>query len=196
MEVRDPIVVYNKRKITIEEYLEFERASIEKHEYFQGEVLAMAGASPRHNVIFKNLFIGLGIRLKGKSCQPYGSDFRVHIPENTLFTYPDISVICGEIISSEIDSNTFIHPTAIIEILSPSTRNYDLGGKFKLYRDIPTLKDYIVVDSESINIEAHRLNQNQHWELEEYKSLNEVLEINCVKIALPLGEIYDGTKLG
>ncbi|MEX2230606.1 MAG: Uma2 family endonuclease [Cyclobacteriaceae bacterium] len=195
MEIRDPIVVYDKKKISIEEYLQFERGSVEKHEFYRNEVFAMAGAGRRHNKIFSNLFIALGIKLKGKACQPYGSDLRIHIPENTLFTYPDISVFCGDFIISKEDKDTVLEPTILFEILSPSTKDYDRGGKFKLYRDIPTLKEYILIDSESINIEAFRINASGNWELEEYKQLSKILELSSVQVAIPLSEIYEGTKI-
>lgn len=195
MEVRDPLVVYNKSKLTEEEYLLFEKASLEKHEYFKEEVFAMAGAGARHNVIFSNFFISVGIQLKGKPCKPYGSDLRIHIPENSLFTYPDISIICGEIISSKVDADTAVQPTVIIEILSPSTRNYDQGIKFKLYREIPTLKEFITIDSESIGIEAYRINSQGNWELKDYRSIDETLTIPSVGLSLSLKEIYEGTKL-
>src|SRR6266508_5703728 len=96
-EIREPIIAYGKKKFTIEEYLELERASTEKHEYYQGEIFAMAGASDNHNEIFSNVFGDLAYRLKGKSCKPYGSDMRTHIPENSLFSYPDISIFCKNI---------------------------------------------------------------------------------------------------
>lgn len=195
IEVRDPIALYNKTKFTIDEYLRFEKDSPEKHEFFQGEIFAMSGASNRHNLIFSNLFTGIGIQLKGKPCKPFGSDMRIYVAENTLFTYPDISIICGEIVSAPMDEDTATQPTVLIEILSPSTRNYDSGGKFKLYRDIPTLKEYIMVDSEAIGIEAFRLNSSGHWELEEYKLIAETLQIPCLQVSLPLVDIYDGTKL-
>ena len=195
LEVREPIVVYNKLKLTAEEYLQFEKNSLEKHEYFRGEVFAMAGAGRRHNVISSNVFIGAGIQLRGKSCRPYGSDLRIHIPENTLYTYPDISIICGEIVSSDTDADTAIQPTVLIEILSPSTRDYDKGGKFTLYRDIPTLQEFIVIDSESISIEAFRINEKGHWELEHYRSIEDTLSIPIVNLSLSLREIYEGTKL-
>jgi Uma2 family endonuclease len=133
--------------------------------------------------------------LKGKRCQPYGSDFRVHIPENSLFTYPDISIVCGEIVSSNVDEESFIHPAVIIEILSTSTKQYDHGEKFKLYRDIPTLKEYVLVDSESINIESFRINSNGFWELHEYKSLTDQLPLPTIGLNLLLRDIYEGTKL-
>jgi Uma2 family endonuclease len=195
IEVRDPIVMYDKRTFSIEEYLRFEKDSPEKHEFFRGEIFAMSGASNRHNLIFSNLFTGIAIQLKGKSCKPFGSDMRIYVAENTLFTYPDISIICGEIVSAPMDEDTTTNPSVLIEILSPSTRNYERGGKFKLYRDIPTLKEYILVDSEAIGIEAFRLNSRGHWELEEYKSISETLQIPCLDVSVPLDEIYDGTKL-
>ena len=195
MEVRDPVVVYNKSKLSVEEYLQFEKASRDKHEYFKGEIFAMAGAGARHNVIFSNFFISVGIQLKGKPCKPYGSDLRIHIPENSLFTYPDISIICGEIIPSKVDADTAVQPTVIIEILSPSTRNYDQGIKFRLYREIPTLKEFITIDSESIGIEAYRINSQGNWELKDYRSIDETLTIPSVGLSLSLKEIYEGTKL-
>jgi Uma2 family endonuclease len=195
MEVRDPVLVYNKSKLTVEEYLQFEKGSPDKHEYFKGDIFAMAGAGARHNVIFSNLFIEIGIQLKGKSCRPYGSDLRIHIPENTLFTYPDISIICGEIVPSKTDPDTAVQPTVLIEILSPSTRNYDLGGKFELYREIPTLKEYYVVDSEAIGIVSHRINDQGIWGIQDYKLLESTLTMPVVNVSLSLKEIYEGTKL-
>jgi len=120
---------------------------------------------------------------------------RIHIPENTLFTYPDISIICGDVIPSPEDEDTAIQPAVLIEILSSSTKNYDRGEKFKLYRDISSLKEYILVDSESVNIEAFRLNTGGHWELEEYRTADSVLAINAVSISVPLQDIYERTKL-
>lgn len=184
-EVREPIVAYNKSKFTAEEYLQMEKPSVEKHEYFKGEIFAMAGAGPRHNLIFSNLFVGIGSRLKGKPCKPFGGDFRVHIPENTLFTYPDISIVCGDITSSPVDDESFVNPTVIIEILSPSTKNYDRGGMFTLYRAIPTLREYILVDTDSIFIEAHRINKSNHWELEDIKGIRGNLAIEAFNWIFP-----------
>jgi Uma2 family endonuclease len=112
-----------------------------------------------------------------------------------LFTYPDISVICGDIVTSEADQNTAILPTVLIEILSPSTRNYDRGDKFKLYRDIPSLKEYVLIDSESILAEVWAINEKGHWELTEYKSLNDSLLFHSLKLNVELSDIYEGTKL-
>lgn len=204
MEVREPAVAYGKNKFTVEEYLQMEKAATERHEYYQGEIfqmqghgelLAMSGAANRHNIIFSNLFIAVGNALKGKPCRPYGPDMRLNIPENTLFTYPDISIYCGEPESIPEDEDSVVNPTVLIEILSPSTREYDRGGKFKLYRDIPTLQEYILVDTKTLNVEAFRLNKSKHWELEEYTLLSEALAIPSIDVFIPLAEIYATTKL-
>jgi Uma2 family endonuclease len=195
MEVREPAVAYSKQKIYIEEYLEMENTSIEKHEYYRGEIFAMSGAKMPHNRISSNLMITLGQKLKGKKCQPYGSDARIHIESNTLFTYPDISIICGEVITLNNDDYNVLNPAVIIEILSPSTKNYDRGEKFKLYRDITTLKEYILVDSESIHIEVFRLNETRHWELEEYNTITDHLSIKAIDETVSISEIYEGVNM-
>ncbi len=132
--------------------------------------------------------------MRGKPCQPYGSDLCIYIPENTLYTYPDISIICGDIESSEEDEETAVHPTLLIEILSPGTREYDRGSKFKLYRDIPTLKEYILVDTLSLNIEAFRLNTAGHWELEEYKTPDAENSFSSLGFSIEAAAIYARTR--
>lgn len=204
MEINEPVVAYGKSKFTVQEYLEFERSSLEKHEFYKGEIfrmyghgelLAMSGASLKHNVIFSNLFSAIAFQLKGKSCQPYGPDMRINIPENTLYTYPDISIFCGEPQVSPEDEDTVVRPTVLIEILSPSTKNYDQGEKFRLYRDIPSLREYVLVDTDIIHIGAFRLNNNRHWELDEYKSLDDHLSLTSVQVIIPIADIYERTKI-
>lgn len=190
-ELREPIVAYGKKYFTEEEYFEFEALAEDRHEYYRGEVFRMSGESIRHSIIYRNLFVAIGVLLKGKLCQAYGSNMRVHIPQNTLYTYPDIVVFCKHISKHYEHNDNFIEPSTLIEILSPSTRNYDRGDKFKLYRDIPTLKEYILVDTESILIEVFRINQKGHWELSECRKENEVLNIQSAQIEVPLCEIYE-----
>lgn len=114
-ELREPALAYGKKKWTEEEYLEMERAALDKHEYYLGEIFAMAGAGNRHNIIFRNIFAELGYKSKGKSCRPYGSDLRVHIPENSLYTYPDISFFCGNLESHlQKGDDNFVGPVVII----------------------------------------------------------------------------------
>lgn len=195
MEIREPAIAYNHKKWTIEEYLEMENAADEKHEYYQGEIFAMSGAKLPHVVITRNLMVGLGQKLKGKTCQPYGSDLRIHIPSNTLFTYPDISIFCGEVITLNTDEWNALNPTVLMEVLSPSTKSYDRGDKFKLYRDIPSLQEYILIDSATVSVEAFSVNASGLWELKEYKDITETLSIHAIQIEFPLNDIYAGTKL-
>jgi Uma2 family endonuclease len=195
METHEPLPAYKKKFYTIPEYLEMENAATEKHEYYKGEIFAMSGAGARHNIISVNMLIALGISLKEKNCRPYGSDMRIHIPEKTLFTYPDISIICGEVITAKEDENSATQPVVIIEILSPSTKNYDRGEKFMLYRAIPTLKEYILVDAESIHVEHYAINQEGLWQLKEYNKPAEEIRIESLAISLPLMEVYEATKL-
>jgi Uma2 family endonuclease len=195
MEVKEAAVDYIKQKISIEEYLEMENAALEKHEYYRGEVFAMSGAKVPHNVIAGNFFVSLSNKLRGKNCKPYNSDQRIHIPSNTLFTYPDISIVCGEIITLNDDEYNVLNPAVIIEVLSKSTKNYDRGEKFKLYRDIATLKEYILVDSESVHIEVFRLNESNHWELEEYDDPAASLSIRAINETLLIRDIYESVKM-
>lgn len=194
-ELREPAVAYGKSKFTIEEYLGFEKTSEEKHEYYQGEIFAMSGPKVAHNIIAGNIYGELKQRLKGKPCRPFNSDQRIYIPQNSLFTYPDISIICGEIITLNNDDWNILNPSVIIEVLSPGTKDYDRGGKFKLYRDIASLKEYILIDTETISIEAFRINDSGYWELEEYKKPDTTLLVKTVQSTIPVGEIYEGIKL-
>ncbi len=174
-----------------DQYLATERVAVEKHEYYQGQVYAMSGTSLAHNIIFKNLFIDIGSKLKGKKCQPFGSDLRIHIPENSLYTYPDISIICGTPSTTDETFDTVTNPSVIIEILSPSTRNYDKGGKFTLYRDIKSLKEYILIDSEAIHVEKFVRNFDDSWHFTEYKSVDESFLIETIQETLHLINIYE-----
>ena len=195
MYVREPALAYRNQKFTIEEYLEMENAADEKHEYYQGEIFAMSGAKYQHNLVVKNLFLALGNKLKGKPCQPMGSDMRVHIEENTLFTYPDISIVCGEPEFLNNDEFNLLNPVIIVEVLSQSTKGYDRGDKFKLYRDIPSLKEYILIDPERISIEAFYINAESEWALKEFMSIGDTLFLTSIKVSLPLADIYDGTRI-
>jgi len=166
-EVNEPAVAYAKQHYSIEEYLEMENAATEKHEYYKGRIFAMSGAKLEHNIVTSNLHTALGQNLKGKPCRPFGSDMRIHIEKNTLFTYPDITIVCGEPKSLNDDNMNFTNPSVIFEVAAPSTRKYDRGKKFKLYRDISTLTEYVLVDPLSISIETFSKNGQGNWELKD-----------------------------
>lgn len=187
-EVKEPALKYPF--ISPEDYLAMERSATEKHEYFKGEVFAMSGASLEHNRIFHNIYGQLFTHLKGKDCTPYGSDLRIHIPANSLYTYPDISIICGTPELTDEWSDTITNPAVIIEILSKSTADYDRGGKFTLYRSIQSLKEYILIDSTQTCIEIFTKQFNEHWLLSEYKKLTDIVEVKTISFQLLLQEVY------
>ena len=129
----------------------------------------------------------------GKPCRPFNSDMRIHIEKNTLFTYPDLTIVCGELISLNDDDMNFLNPTVIIEVLSDSTRAYNMGAKFELYKDIPTLMEYVLIEPEWISVEAH-LNQEGKWTQTRHTSIEESLTLQSVDVTISLKEIYEGTK--
>lgn len=180
--------------ITEAVYLDAERLALDKHEYYKGEIFAMSSASLAHNEISINCVFELKNKLKGKPCQPYGSDLRVHIPLNSLFIYPDISIFCGEVETIDDKFDTATNPSVIIEILSPTTKNYDLGQKFALYREIETLKEYILIDSEKVNVLKYSKNNDDSWLLVEYKSLDDFITINLANIEIQVKDIYENVK--
>ncbi len=194
-EVKEPAVAYQKQYFTEEEYFAMEEKAVEKHEYYNGEIFLMSGTKIPHNTISINLLGSIIPHLKGKPCKPFHSDQRVYVEKNGLFTYPDIFIVCGKTETRNNDNWNVLNPTVIIEILSPSTRSYDRGDKFKLYRDLPSLQEYILVNSEAIGVEAFSINGDGWWELKEYKERHEDLKINSIGLSIPLQDVYDGVAM-
>lgn len=190
-DVKEPIVEYQPKGLSIEEYLVLERQATVKHEYFRGEAFAMWGAGHRHKIIFSNLFGNLANKLKGKKGRPHGSNRRVLISENTSFTYPEISISWSELktFSPKEDS------TELIEILSSSTKNYNRGEKFRLYRELLSQQECFLIDTEAILVEVFRFNQSKYGELEEYNVWSGTLTIPAVEVSVSLPDIDAGTKL-
>jgi len=191
-EVKEPAPKFNY--VSPEQYLEMERAAIGKHEYYKGEIFAMSGASRRHNIIAKNINTLILPFLKNKNCDMFGSDLRIHIPENSLYTYPDFSIICGEWETTDKEKDTVINPSSIIEILSKTTRDYDRGTKFTLYRSIKTLKEYILIDSTSFSVEIFIRQNDDSWVLTEHKNLSESFAIQSIGLTLHLQDIYEAVN--
>jgi Uma2 family endonuclease len=192
-EVKEPAAKYNY--VSEEDYLIMERASQEKHEYFKGEVFAMSGASKQHNFIASNLNRTIAPHAHGIGCKLFGSDFRIHIPANTLYTYPDFTIVCGDNLKEIIYTDNLTSPSVIIEILSKSTRDYDRGTKFSLYRGIKTLKEYILIDSTSISVELFTKQEDDKWILSEYKQLTDSFVIATIGLTLQLKDVYEDVSI-
>jgi Uma2 family endonuclease len=175
--------------ITPEEYLRMERASEERHEYFRGEVFAMSGASREHNLISANTNRHIGAQLDERPCELYQSDMRVKVSPTGLYTYPDIVISCGTPEFEDRELDTLLNPTVIIEVLSGSTEKYDRGKKFKHYRNISTLKEYLLIAQDTIHVEQFA-NQSGQWIYTDANSLDDVLTLSSIECTLALSSIY------
>jgi len=131
--------------VTPEQYLEIERKADYKSEYHSGQVFAMAGASREHNLLVGSIVRRLGNLLDGRPCETYPSDMRVLVSATGLYTYPDVSVACGEPEFLDGSLDVLLNPLLIVEVLSPSTESYDRGAKFALYQRLPSLQEYVLV---------------------------------------------------
>lgn len=179
--------------MSIDEYLAFERASETKHEFLNGEVFAMAGSSLAHNRLCANLGGLLYQRLRGGPCEAFPSDLRVLIESVGLYTYPDLSVVCGEPeLAGGAELDTLLNPKILIEVLSESTEDYDRGRKFFFYRSIPSLDTYVLVAQDRVHVECFTRHPDTQWRLSEWTRLDEQLELPSLDLRLPLAEIYAG----
>jgi len=181
--------------ITPEEYLRMERASPEKHEYYNGEIFAMNVASENHNIVVGSTFASLYAQLRKKPCQIYPSDLRVRIPATGLYTYPDISIVCGTPEFEDDGLDTLLNPTIIIEVLSASAEQYDRGKKFQHYRTIASLQEYILIAQDNIRIE-HFARQGEQWVLTGAKAIYSVLNLPSINCNLALSEVYEKVNFG
>ncbi|MEI7811859.1 MAG: Uma2 family endonuclease [Ignavibacteria bacterium] len=182
-----------KKYISPEEYLETECKAEFKSEYYNGEMFALAGAGRWHNIICHNIGLSLGNQLKDKPCEIYQNDMRVFIDENAFYTYPDVVVACGEPEFNK-DEN-LVNPILIIEILSPSTEKYDKGAKFYFYRNIKSLKEYILVYQEEFLIEQFIKQSENEWKLKIYNKANMAAELVSIDCQLPVSDIYNKIKI-
>ena len=179
------------RFITEDEYRELELISNVKHEYFDGEIFAMSGGTESHADIGGNVYNALRNKLRGKSCRPGNSDQMVKVEATGLSTYPDVSVRCKGARFEGKGNQVLLTPVVLVEVLSPSTANYDRGTKFEHYKQMPSLRDYLLVSSESTGVDHfHRL-ENGDWLLHSATRLEESIALESVGVALQLSEIYE-----
>ena len=178
------------RKWTQEEYLAFERNSQEKHEFYRGEIFAMAGATRAHGRITSNVGAQLNYQFRNRLCEEFIADMRVKVLPSGLFTYPDIVATCASPQFEDDHVDTLVNPQVIFEVLSKSTELYDRGKKFELYRKIETLIDYILISQDRIAVEHFTRGEDETWVLRSYHELTDVLELETIDCRLPVEEIY------
>jgi Uma2 family endonuclease len=174
-----------------DEYLGIERNSEIKHEYFEGEIFAMSGASRKHNLIAANVIITLGSQLKKKPCRVYPSDMRLKIERTKLYTYPDVMIVCGKDRFADDREDMLLNPDVIIEVLSDSTETYDRGKKFEHYRQIASLKEYVLISQHDRKIEKFMKTEDRRWIWDETDENNPEIILESVGCSLNLDEVYD-----
>ena len=175
--------------LTPKEYLNFERKATTKHEYLNGQIVAMSGASFAHNFITVNIATSLNVQLMAGECRVATSDMRVKVTEIDSYFYPDVVVVCGEPIPEDNVFDTLLNPTLIVEVLSPSTEIYDRGEKFEHYQQIASLKDYILISQDEIHVEYYYRQKNE-WLQTEFVELEDVLSLLSIGCELRLSDIY------
>jgi Uma2 family endonuclease len=178
------------QRLTIPEYLAFERQSETRHDYLDGEVFAMTGASWTHGLISGNIFGELRSQLKRSPCKAIQESLRVRTPAG-LFTYPDVIVACGKPRFDGSEQDTLLNPKLIVEVLSPSTEMYDRKTKAAHYRSIPSLSEYLLVAQSQIRIEQWSRDGREEWQQRDFTSLEQCLELRSIGCKLLLGDVYD-----
>jgi len=182
-----------KRYYTPEEYLALERAADYKSEYVAGEIFAMAGASEDHNTIAGNIFRLLGNQFQGGPCRVYISDMRVQVATTGMYTYPDVVAVCGPREFADAHRDSLLNPTVIVEVLSPSTQDYDRGAKFDYYWRQPSLAEYVLVAQDQMRVE-HFARQGAGWLLTLARAPADLLRLPALDAALPLAVIYENVE--
>ena len=178
-------------RLTEEDYLALDRAANYKSEFVDGEMYAMSGGTLRHANLAFSIGAELWLQLKGRKCRVFNSDARVRASEGKAYFYPDISVVCGESKTHANSNDTLINPTVIVEVLSPSTSDYDHGKKFACYREIPTLQSYVLVHSDDILIEQFTRQPNGDWLLSEHRGIDASFAISSIDCSISLRAIYE-----
>jgi len=184
-----------KTYITPEEYLALERQAEYKSEYHAGEVFAMTGASRRHSLLALSIGGKLYAKLLGRPCEVYSGDMRVHVPATGLYTYPDVVAVCGEPQFEDEFVDTLLNPVLLVEILSKSTARYDRTSKFSDYRSIPSFAEYLLVAQDEYRVEQNAKQSDGRWLLTDFRSLEDVIELDSIQCSLSLKEIYDKVSL-
>lgn len=179
------------------EYLAFEREQCEaKHEYLGGSIFpmvetirGMVGASLAHNRIVSNLVISLGNQMRGRPCDVFSGDMRLHIPATGLYTYPDVVALCGEPKFADDQFDVLLNPSLIIEVLSPSTEAYDRGAKFDHYRSIESLQIYLLIAQDQVSVEQFQRQENG-WLLTVAKGFDARIGLDIIDCELTLVDVY------
>jgi len=180
---------------TAEQYLTFDRSSEFKNEYIFGDIVCMAGGTPRHALIMTNAAGELRNRLSGGCCRVYSSDLRVSLNPKTGYVYPDVTVVCGELEYVDKQKDTIANPKLVVEVLSPTTLDHDLGVKARLYWEAPSLSDLLFIEQDKVGIEHWYRASDGEWKRTVLRALDAVLDIRSLNCQIPVAQLYLGVEL-
>ena len=182
--------------LTAEEYLGQERVAEFKSEYVNGDVTAMAGGSSNHDAICASLGEIIGSQLRGRPCRVFTSDFKVRIDKANGFRYPDVSGLCGPILYHDKTRDAYCNPAVIFEVLSPSTESFDRGEKFRLYRLLDSLFEYILVRQDRVEVEVWTREADSVWTSVIYNEAIDSIRLKTLDCSVTLGDIYEKVEFG
>jgi len=181
--------------LTPEQYLEIERAAETRSEYLAGSMYAMSGASRSHSRLVEAASGLLFAQLRGRECEAASTDLRLYVPRHSLITYPDVFVTCGPDEYLDNRTDTMVDATLIIEVLSPSTKNYDRGEKFRFYRALPSFREYLLLAQSEVRAEHHVRQADGAWLMREYTSLSDEINLPSIGCSLRLQDVYERVEL-
>jgi len=184
------------RRLTAEEYLAFERQAEARHEFVNGQIVAMAGGTVRHAIICDNLVALMRSKLRGTGCQSFSASLRVKIETTGNYTYPDLSIVCGKLQMEDARQDNLLNPRLIVEVLSPSTERHDRGWKFKNYQLIATFEEYVLVSQDEPRVERFLRQGDVGWLMTHVEGLDKSVQFESLGCELPLREIYEGVEFG
>ena len=185
------IETLEKKKVyTVDEYFEIDQQSEEKLEYHNGKIIAMSGGTTTHSKIAAKIITALSNQLDDQPFEIYTSDVKVQIPEYGKFVYADVSVVSGLPVHYQGRRDTIVNPLLVVEVLSPSTEKHDRSGKFMMYRTLPSLREYVLIEQNRPYVTTFFRNEAQHWEDTDVSDLNQSVHLRSVGEEIPLARIY------
>ncbi|MEY4904944.1 MAG: hypothetical protein RLZZ292_2759 [Bacteroidota bacterium] len=187
--------ILQKKYYTVEEYLELEALAEERSEYYYGEIFAMAGGSPQHSEVCAKATTAFSNALRGRPCKVYNSDLQVELSTNGHYKYPDMTIVCGQREFSEKNKNALTNPMLIVEVLSDGTAEYDKNGKFFFYRQMPSFREYVLIDQNKAIVTVYTKQSNQQWQFKEYIGIESIAHFETIDVQIPLAELYEGVDV-
>lgn len=187
------MVAAPRLQMTEAEYLRFEREADTRHEFVDGELVAMSGGTPLHALVATNILGELHHRLRGGPCRAYNSDLRVHLAATGMYCYPDATVVCGPLERHPADAHVVTNPSLVVEVYSPSTRAYDQGPKAAHYRLSPGIQTILLVDPLEQTVEQYTRLDGERWEVRLHPATAE-LHLAHLDLRLPVADLFAGTE--